>query len=315
MNIQAQSGQTLSTSRSLQQITREHPLFFFFLLSYGFSWIISLPYLLSVWGILSGDYTLALYLKQWVGPALAAIIMTRISGEKMGMVRLRHRIRQWRVHWIWYLFILLGIPALILLGIIILRGTFVDVQVFPPRILTNYPMYFVGIFFATGLPEEIGWRGFALPRMQRRYGSLRGSVVLGVLWAFWHLLSFFLPSHGGGPDVSFAAILINFLVFSLMVVALTVIFTWVFNHTQGSIFIASLVHTAINVPQLVWAPLFFEVGLFNSTAGELALNQAYLIGFGMFALLLLILTRGRLGYQPTEEESAGVRTSKVRTAV
>jgi membrane protease YdiL (CAAX protease family) len=315
VNIQAQSGQTLSTSKSLQQIMREHPLFFFFLLSYGFSWIISLPYLLSVWGILSGDYTLALYLKQWLGPALAAVIMTRISGEKMGMVRLRHRIRQWRVHWIWYLFILLGIPALILLGIIILRGTFVDFQVFPPRILMNYPMYFVGIFFATGLPEEIGWRGFALPRMQRRYGSLRGSVLLGVLWAFWHLLSFFLPSHGGGPNVSFAAILINFLVFSLMVVALTVIFTWVFNHTQGSIFIASLVHTAINVPQLAWAPLFFEVGLFNSTAGELALNQAYLIGFGMFALLLLILTPGRLGYQPTQEEFAGVRTSKVRAAV
>jgi membrane protease YdiL (CAAX protease family) len=291
------SSPSTHASNSLKEVMRQHPLFFFFFLSFAFSWIISIPSLLSVWGGLPGDYALGLYLKQWVGPALSAILMTRITEGNAGLLSLRARIRQWRAGWPWYLFILLGIPALVLLGIIILPGALANFQGFTPRILVNYPVYFVGIFFATGLPEEIGWRGFALPRMQQRYGPLWGSVLLGILWAFWHLLSFLLPAHGGGPDVSFTAIFTNFAIFFVMVVALAIIFTWVFNYTQGSILIASLVHTAIDAPQLVWAPLFLAVGQTNSTEGEASINLALLITFGVLALLVLILTRGQLGYQ------------------
>jgi membrane protease YdiL (CAAX protease family) len=276
---------------------RQHPLFFFFFLSFAFSWIISIPPVLSAWGALPGDYTLGLYIKQWAGPALSAILMTRITEGQPGLLSLRSRIRQWRASWSWYLFTLLGIPALVLLGVIILPDALANFQGFTPRILVNYPVYFVGIFFATGLPEEIGWRGFALPRMQRQYGPLWGSVLLGVLWAFWHLCSFLLPAHGGGPDVSFAVMFTNFAIFFVMVVALTIIFTWVFNYTRGSIFIASLVHTAIDAPQLVWVPLFLAVGQTNSAEGEAGLNLALLITFGVLALLVLILTRGQLGYK------------------
>jgi hypothetical protein len=99
------------------------------------------------------------------------------------------------------------------------------------------------------------------------------------------------------------------------VVALTIIFTWVFNYTQGSILIASLVHTAIDIPQLVWAPLFFDVGMSNSTTGEMSLNLAYLIGFGVLALLILIITRGRLGYQPDQEQPLEVGASKVGSTI
>jgi len=75
-------------SKSLRQVMRKHPLFFFFLLSYAFSWIISIPYVLSVWGILPGDYTIGLMLKQWMGPALAAIIMISIIEGRAGLLRL-----------------------------------------------------------------------------------------------------------------------------------------------------------------------------------------------------------------------------------
>ena len=83
--------------------------------------------------------------------------------------------------------------------------------------------------------------------------------------------------------------------------ALAIIFTWVFNYTQRSIFIASLVHTAIDAPQLVWVPLFLTVGQTNSAEGEAGLNLALLITFGVLALLVLILTRGQLGYKPDME--------------
>ena len=89
---------------------RKHPLFFFFFMAYAFSWIISIPYVLSVWGILPGDYNLlpVIRVKAFAGPTLAAIIMTSIIEGKAGLLRLRHRIKQWRAGWQWYLFILRG---------------------------------------------------------------------------------------------------------------------------------------------------------------------------------------------------------------
>ena len=295
------TSQSIPTSRGLGQIMREHPLLSFFFLSYAFSWMVTLPYLLSLWGILPGNYILLLNLKQWVGPALAGIIMTRVTGGKAGLLHLRHSTRQWRAGWQWYLFILLGVPALMLLGIVIQPGALASFPGFPPQLLVNYVVYFIIVFFAVGLPEEIGWRGFALPRMQPRYGPLWGTLLLGVVWAFWHLLYFLMPDHGGGPGTDPAAQLKNFFIFLLMVLAVSILFTWVYNHTRGSVFMTSLLHAAIDTPQLVWAPLFLEVGTANSTTGESSLDLALLITFGALALLIVILTRGRLGYQPGQE--------------
>jgi membrane protease YdiL (CAAX protease family) len=295
MNTPMKYIQPASAPRNLQWWMQQHPLFFFFLMSYAFSWIISIPYVLSVWGILPGDYTIAFILKPFVGPTLAAIIMTGITEGKEGLLRLRQRLQQRRAGWQWYLFILLGIPALLLLGIIIQPGALASFQGFTPRLLVSYPVYFVVVFFGVALPEEIGWRGFALPRMQPRYGPLWGTLLLGVLWCFWHLLYFLTPDHGGGPGTSFATFLTNFSIFFLMVVAMAIITTWVFNHTRGSIFISNLVHASVDTPQLVWIPLFLAMD-------ETRLNMAVLIGFGVPALLIVILTRGRLGYQPSQEQ-------------
>ncbi|MGE5461886.1 MAG: CPBP family intramembrane glutamic endopeptidase [Syntrophothermus sp.] len=300
MNTSIQSGQSKTASRSLGQLLREHPLFSFFFLSYAFSWIISLPYVLSIWGVMPGNYMLGLIFKQWVGPALAGIVMTLLIEGKAGLRTFRRRWWQWRAGWQWYLFILLGVPGLILLGIVIQPGALAHFQGLPPHLLVNYLVYFVIVFFGVGLPEEIGWRGFALPRMQPRYGPLRATLLLGVLWAGWHLLFFLMPDHGGGPGTDPAALLKNFSIFFVMVMAMSIVFTWVFNHTRGSVFIASLVHTAIDVPQLVWVPLFLQVGTSNSTSGETGLDLALLVTFGVLALLIVILTRGHLGYQPGE---------------
>jgi membrane protease YdiL (CAAX protease family) len=239
-------------------------------------------------------------LKQWVGPALAGIVMTLVTTGKQGFRRLRHSCWQWRAGWQWYLFILLGVPALILLGIGIQPGVLARFQGLPQGFLVRYAVYFVIVFFGVGLPEEIGWRGFALPRMQPRFGPLLATLILGVLWACWHLMFFLMPDHGGGPGTGFGAFFKNFSIFFAMVLAMSVIFTWVYNHTRGSVFIASILHAAIDTPQLVWLPLFIEVGTSNSTAGETSVDLALLLTFGVLALLIVILTRGRLGYRPEQ---------------
>ena len=92
-------------------------------------------------------------------------------------------------------------------------------------------------------------------------------------------------------DPNLVTYLTNFSYFFLIVMAFAIIFTWVFNRTKGSIFIANLMHAAIDTPQLVWIPLFLAVN-------ETKLNLASLIAFGVPALLIVMLTRGRLGYSP-----------------
>jgi membrane protease YdiL (CAAX protease family) len=295
MNTSMKSSQPASASGNLQQRMRQHPLFFFFLMSYAFTWIVLIPYILSAWGILKGDFAFLYVIKPFVGPALAAIIMTYVTDGKEGLLRLRRRLGQRRASWQWYLLILVAIPVLKLLGIIVQPGTLASFQGLSPRLLVTYPLYFAIVFFGVALPEEIGWRGFALPRMQPRYGPLWGTLLLGVLWCFWHLIFFLTPAHGGGPGTSFATFLRSFSYFFLIVMAFSIIFTWVFNHTGGSVFIANLLHAAIDTPQLVWIPLFLAID-------ETKTNLASLIAFGVPALLIVILTRGRLGYQPSQEQ-------------
>ena len=278
------SGQSSATSNSLRQVMREHPLFFFFLMAYAFSWIILIPYVLSAWGIIAGDFTFIFALHTF-GPALAAIIMTSVIEGKAGLLRLWSRIRQWRAGWQWYLFILVGIQVLLLIGIIIQPGALASFHGLPPLLFSvvYYLVNFVLVFFLGGpLGEEIGWRGFALPRMQPRYGPLWGTLLLGVLWVFWHLADFLTPVHG--------TFVTNFPIFFLMVMALVIIFTWVFYHTRGSIFISILAHASVDTPEVALVPLFLAVD-------QASLNLAALIGFGVPALLIVILTRGRLGYQ------------------
>lgn len=271
---------------------RQHPLFFFFFLAYAFSWIISIPYVLSSWGVSPSGYNLALLLfaLKYAGPTVAAIIMTSVIEWKRGLLRLWHRVTLWRVGWVWYLFILAGVPALFLLGVIIQPGMFASFQGLTRAVLVSYPLAFIAVFLTIALPEEIGWRGFALPRMQPRYGPLCGTLLLGVLWGFWHLLYFLTPDHGGGRGIGAATVLVSFLTFLLLMIALAIIFTWVFNHTQGSVFIASVLQTSFDTPQVVLIPLFLAVN-------ETTLNLAGLIGFGVPALLIVALTRGRLGYR------------------
>jgi membrane protease YdiL (CAAX protease family) len=278
-----------------EQVMRKHPLFFFFFMAYAFSWILLIPSVLSAWGILPGDFTVTFVLHTF-GPALAAIVMISIIEGRAGLLRLWQRIRQWRAGWHWYLFILAGIPALILLGIIIQPGALASFQGLTPVLLVSYPVAFVAVWFGGGpLGEEIGWRGFALPRMQPRYGPLWGTLLLGVLWCFWHLLEFLMPTQGGGPGTGLATFLTNFSMFFLEVLALAIILTWVFNHTQGSIFISITAHASVDTPQVVLVPLFLAVDYTS-------LILAGLIGFGVPALLIVILTRGRLGYQPSQEQ-------------
>jgi membrane protease YdiL (CAAX protease family) len=287
----------------LRQAMQQHPLFAYFFMAYAFSWIMTIPCVLVEWGYLPESlFTIFFVIKAFAGPFLAAFIMIRLTAGKEGWARFRRRFFQVRSSWVWYLFILLGIPALFVLGVIAQPGALASFQGFPNGNWAGYLIYylvnFVIIFFAGGpLAEEPGWRGFALPRLQKRFGPLWGTLLLGVVWAFWHLPDFLTRAQGGGPGTGWGTFLTNLPIFVLLVVAFSVVLAWVYNHTQGSIFIAILLHASVNtagiLPELFPVP---DIPIFTMS------NTALLIGLAIPALLILILTRGRLGYQPGQEQ-------------
>ncbi len=291
-------SRTEPASGRLQILLRRSPLTSFFVLAFAFSWLVSLPYILSVWGVVPDTMMAGFMLKQWVGPALAAMVMAVATGGWPGLRELRAAGRAWRVGWRWYAAVLVGAPLLILAGVLAVFGMPTSLAGFGPGIVASYLGYFVLVFFAVGLPEELGWRGFALPRLQARFGPLRGTLILGVLWAGWHLPFFLTPDHGGGPHADVMAVATNFALFAGMVVLMAILFSFVYNRTGGSVFMVALLHAAIDTPQVVWLPLLLPVGIENSTSGEGRLNLALFLAFGVVALLTLAVTRGRLGWTP-----------------
>lgn len=278
-----------------------HPLLFYFIIAYAGSWLVVLPYLRSgadtrllpfSWPI---PFAVSAAIAPFAGPFLAAFIMTGVTEGRAGISRLLRRIVLWRVELRWYLFALLGVPAITVLGAIVLPGVFASFQTPALSLLVTYPVSFVVSLLIGGpLGEEPGWRGFALPRLQRRQGPLVGSLVLGVLWAFWHLPYFWMPEWGTPKSG-----LLDIVWFVVADIALTVVYTWVFNNTKGSLLIVILVHAsndAFFINQLFGAPVVTDSLL------------PFVIGFGAVAVLIVIVTQGRLGYdqyRQTEEPDVG----------
>ena len=275
-----------------------HPLVFFFVIAYAGAWLVEVPLALSQTGTGLLPFTiprpvlaLSIAAATFTGPTLSAFIMTYATEGKAGMRRLLRRYVLWRVNLRWYLFVLLVIPAIEVLGTIVLPGALASYQPLTLSVVLSYPVAFISTFVLGGpLGEEPGWRGFALSRLQSTHGPLVGSVILGVLWACWHL-PLFWSGVWTPPTIP------NIVMFVLMITALTTIMTWVFNNANGSLLITMLMHASFNtfanrvVAPLFPAPILNEYGLLPE-----------LVGFSAVALLLVALTRGRLGYQHHRQE-------------
>lgn len=278
---------------------RQYPLRSFFFMAYAFSWIMLIPFILSQWNILpdTKGFQVFFVLNPFAGPTLSAYIMSRITGGKDAWINIRKRFRRFKAGWIMYGIILIGIPLMMLFGIIIFPGALASFKGFPPAFPAAYILSFIAIFFGGGpLGEEIGWRGFALPRMQERYGALRSTLLLGGLWTFWHLPHFLTTAQRGGPGSSLSIFYINLPIFFLLVMSITVIMTWVFNRTKESLFIAILLHTSINTFSLV-------VSLFPAQV-VVSTDLTIMVGLSVPAIAILIFTRGKLGYHSDKVENA-----------
>jgi membrane protease YdiL (CAAX protease family) len=284
-----------------------HPLLFFVLIAYLGTWVVWLPFLLSADGlglmVFSNPLPLIVIggLGTFTGPALGAFVMTGIIEGRVGIRRLVRKIVLWRVGVRWYLLTFLGFPVILTLATIVVPGNLASFEPMDPLpLLGSFLIFFVypALIIGGPLGEEPGWRGFALPRLQRQHGPLVGSLILGVIWTFWHVAPVWLGAwlHAGMLNVY------NFVLYLLFITSWTIVMTWVYNNTKGSVFMAILGHASVDAfPNGILWPLL-PASLAVTGYGVYFGYYGMVIGMGVLALVVIALTRGQLGYQHYRQE-------------
>ncbi len=250
------------------------------------------------------------------GPLVAAVILTAQESGRAGLRSLLSRVVRWRAAPIWYAVAILG-PLVITLGAMVVEVAVLGVQPpsfgvligeMPSTVLTLLVNGVYMLIFVT-LGEEVGWRGYALPALQARYSALLASVVLGVVWALWHLPVFF------NPDTSYSNL--PFFLFLPFIVLMTVLITWLFNSTGGSVLMAMFFHAVINTADELWKVLP-EYSVKPPTAAEAAAANAHyylmLTIVAGVAAIVLVLVYGatNLSRHPKQELASASGESQPR---
>ena len=214
-------------------------------------------------GIVPIQFPFIVYLFLGWGFIFASVIMTGLTLGKDGVVALLKRYVQWRVGWQWYLAAFLLAPSLIVLAVYInaaLVGVSPDFSTVMAHKIFGKSAYlplFILPFFLVDLisnGEEIGWRGYVLPHLQARYSALTSTLILGVIWGFWHLPKYL--SHWN--TVSFAWFIAH-------TMAYAVILTWLYNNTKGSLLLVAISHASANTAG-VFMPMANTVSSENMSA-------------------------------------------------
>lgn len=257
---------------------KQHALLAYILLTFGLTWPVMLAEVLGSWGLIPFRLTLAgtgllLTLGVGYGPTLAALIVTGLISGRTGIRTLLGRLLIWRVGWQWYAAAIL-LPGLVSLGAVAIHavrgGSIAPLPPFTWEMVLMLPVAFVvrGIFNG----EEIGWRGFALPHLQNRCNALTASLVLGGVWALFHLPIFFVQ----GASVLGSQNSMNPLAFLIEVAAGAILVTWLFNNTKGSLLIAYLYHAAVNT----WTSEVFRINVIDSAPITVVVAVIVLFSFG-----------------------------------
>jgi len=218
--------------RSRHVPQRQGSVVSFFLLTFALSWAVWVPM-----ALLEIDHPL--YKLGTFGPTVAGLLLTGVVQGRRGLRALWRRLLIWRVSVFWYLFSFLStaVAALAAIGLHVALGGAVPTFNDPAQLYLVVPA-FLYVLFTSVVGEEIGWRGYALPRLQDRTNALSASLVLGVVWGLWHLPLFWMAGNFHQA--------IPLSLFLLQITGFSVLYTWMNNNTRGSLLIPHLFHAASN---------------------------------------------------------------------
>lgn len=267
---------------SILAALRRHPLVSSFVLAYGITWggIILVGGAARFQGLAvpASQFPLVM-LAMLLGPSTAGLVMTAITGGRAGLRDLGARMRRWRVAPHWYAVALLANPLVTLMA---LWGLALLVTLaYTPGFNLIFGLIAGGL---AGFCEEIGWTGFATPRLIERFGVLPGGLLLGVLWGVWHLLAGFVFT-AAGQELFWVGEALAFWVGGLA--AYRVLMTWVYRHTR-SVLTAQLMHLCFTGAFLTFEPALVQ---------PFALGYRLMIALALWSLVGLLVVA--LRRQPT----------------
>ena len=255
--------------------------------------LLTWPIDLASSGLLPFKIPFLVYLFLGWGFVFASVIMTALTLGKEGVISLLKRYLQWRVGWKWYLVAFLLEPLLIALGVYgnaLVTGVAPDYsKIMAYKIFGKSATLWIFIlpFFLTDFlsnGEEIGWRGYALPRLQAKHSALTSTLILGVIWGFWHLPKYL--THFSVPSFAW---------FMVHTMAGAFLYTWLYNNTKGSLLMVTLFHASSNT-----------MGIFMPMASTISgENMGAYIGYVLFevvAAVIVVIVTGPERLSRTEEK-------------
>jgi membrane protease YdiL (CAAX protease family) len=255
---------------------RRHPLLAYFALAYGISWG-GILMVLAATGFDLTDLrpidTGVIFVSMLLGPSMAGLVLTALLEGRSGLHELGARLMRWRLDGRWYAVALLTMPTL-LLAVLWSVSIAID-PVFSPRF--QWPLFAIGL--VAGCCEEIGWTGFATPRLLARLSPYIAGLWLGLIWALWHLLVDFRQNFN-------QPVLMWLLEFAVLYVATLTAYrwlmTWVFGNTQ-SLLLAVLMHASYTGWLLVLFPATsFRQGLVWQSAFAAVLWAVVIVVMAVF---------------------------------
>ncbi len=216
-------------------------LILFFTISFFWMWVINFFRILDAREILTLNPILSMIMGYVAvfGPGIAAFVLTFRSLGKAGAKSLWKRGWQFNFKKIWLLPTILLVPIAAVLTLVILNLLNISIvweAALPPAMIVPIGLL---IWLIGAYPEEYGWRGYALPRLLKKFSPLVASLILGAIWGVWHLPLHFIPTT--------TQFVIPIWQYFLLTLVLSVLYTWLYLKTEGNLFIASLFHASGNI--------------------------------------------------------------------
>jgi hypothetical protein len=275
-----------------------------FLKKYQVSIFFALTFIISWYPWYTGGHGF----RTW-GPSLAGLIVVAVVGGRTGIVEMLRRLVRWRVGIVWWAVALLGPPAIVLVavGIHVLAGgeapSFLMWKL-EPHLVPVLMLVLLLPMAGPGGEEPFGWRGYAQAKLLEKWGQwapLIASLIIGTAWGIWHLPEFFDPTSS-----QYAIGMAGFVPLIIMEIANSIFMTWLYIKTGGSVLVAGVLwHLMIDTSA---ATLFLDFTLTGMLVGEAipaaatGLINTDTVVMAAVALILVVVTRGRLGCSAKDEE-------------
>jgi membrane protease YdiL (CAAX protease family) len=224
---------------------KRYPVFAFYVVALLIGGVFTAPFIASTLGLMPQIPFIVIFVAAF-SASLAGVIVTAIISGGAGVKALLSRFLIWRFHLGWWLAALL-LPAVAAFGAVVLSGFFggrpLDLHSLQPA-YALIPLLLIKVIQA-GVGEEFGWRGFALPCLQRRHSALVSSIIVGLMHGLWHWPLYFVEPMTQYYEQVAWGFLPALLIDTVMVILWSVTYTWLYNNTRGSVLIAAFFHGVV----------------------------------------------------------------------